>query len=50
MDVGFLFESINDYIYINEYRVVSASLDLDYYNVLFRYNVYMAFLYKIDNI
>ncbi|CAD8213718.1 unnamed protein product [Paramecium octaurelia] len=50
VDVGFLFESINDYIYINEYRVVSASLDLEYYNKLFGYNVYMAFLYKIDNI
>lgn len=30
--------------------MVSATLDLEYYSVLFRYNVYMAFLYKIDNI
>lgn len=37
-------------MYINEYRVVSATLDLEYYNGLFGYNVYMAFLYKIDNI
>ncbi|CAD8212816.1 unnamed protein product [Paramecium pentaurelia] len=50
VDVGFLFESTNDYMYINEYRVVSATLDLEYYNGLFGYNVYMAFLYKIDNI
>ncbi|CAD8127640.1 unnamed protein product [Paramecium sonneborni] len=50
VDVGFLFESINDYMYINDYRVVSATLDLDFYSGLFGYNVYMAFLYKIDNI
>ncbi|CAD8113081.1 unnamed protein product [Paramecium sonneborni] len=50
VDTGFLFESITDYMYINEYRVVSATLDLEFYSGLFGYNVYMAFLYKIDNI
>ncbi|CAD8193642.1 unnamed protein product [Paramecium octaurelia] len=50
VDVGFLFESTIDYNYINEYRVVGATLELEYYNRLFGYDVYMAFLYKIDNV
>ncbi|CAD8097798.1 unnamed protein product [Paramecium primaurelia] len=50
VDVGMLLESKNEYKYINEYRVVGSTLDLEYYNGFFGYNVYIAFLYKIDNI
>lgn len=28
----------------------SATLDLEYFNVFFGYNVYLSFFYKIDNI
>ncbi|CAD8192237.1 unnamed protein product [Paramecium pentaurelia] len=50
VDTGFLFEQMQKYNFIVDYRGSNAILGLNYFGQILSYNIYMSLYYKIDNI
>ncbi|CAK69415.1 unnamed protein product (macronuclear) [Paramecium tetraurelia] len=50
VDTGALFEQMQQYNFIVDYRMSNSILDLNYFGQILTYNVYMTLYYKIDNI
>ncbi|CAD8203765.1 unnamed protein product [Paramecium pentaurelia] len=50
VDTGALFENINKYRFITDYRGSNSMLGLDYFYNIFRYDLFVSLYYKLDNI